>query len=518
MSALSHPSVDEISEAAAGRGLPDHREHLTKCPSCIRLISAIDGDTPNRSPAACRDFESALDDLVAGRIARGECHPLDRHLADCRDCKVLAVRPPPPDHPLQCIPQNAYLLEDRIDQGGMGRLYRARDRRLGREVALKELLDPAMARRFEQEARLTARLQHPAVVSVIEAGRWPDGSAFYTMDLVVGERLDEKIARCRNLDDRLALLPAVVTVAEALAYAHEKRIVHRDVKPRNVMVGDYGESVLLDWGIAKDLREAEEPGASDLVDRPTDGGTHMGIGTPPYMPPEQAAGEPATERMDVYALGATLYHLFAGQPPYPISCTRRHVIEAPPEPLEAVAPRDTPRSLQSIVAKAMARDPVERFTNAKQLAQELVRFQTDRLVRSHRYSFVDRARFGWRRYRSRIRGREAIAVVVVLSVLALGGLGSLVRMVIEKNRVKHTAATLLLEHGRFEIDRGDPARALAYLVEAQRLSADEAELRRLIAAAGEIDARQVTTFEGLRAHARTLPWRVKEGRLVPRKK
>src|SRR5262249_9553127 len=140
-----------------------------------------------------------------------------------------------------------------LASGGMGRITRAFDRRLGREVAIKEVLDPLMRARFEREAAITARLQHPAIVPIYEAGTWPDGSAFYTMRLVDGGTLADAIGKAATMPARIALLPHVVAATEALAYAHSRRIIHRDLKPGNVLVGGFGETVVIDWGLAKEL-------------------------------------------------------------------------------------------------------------------------------------------------------------------------------------------------------------------------------------------------------------------------
>ena len=182
----------------------------------------------------------------------------------------------------------------------MGTVYRARDRRLARDVALKVMNAPAPApgevERMRDEARILARLEHPGIVPVHDLGTLPDGRLFYVMKLVRGRRLDEATAS--------AALPARLRIFEricdAVAFAHAQGVVHRDLKPENVMVGPFGEVLVLDWGVAKRL---DVPGAPERE------GTVLG--TPGYMPPEQARGEMdrIDERADVYALGAMLQFL-----------------------------------------------------------------------------------------------------------------------------------------------------------------------------------------------------------------
>jgi serine/threonine protein kinase len=284
-------------------------------------------------------------------------------------------------------PADRYVMEREIAQGGMGRVFVGHDRRLGREVAVKVLLDgdPIAARRFEREARVAARLQHPGIVTVYDAGFWPTGEPYLVMKHVLGQSLDRVITDAESLDDRLALLPHLIAVADALAYAHDQGIVHRDLKPSNVVVGAFGETVVIDWGLAKDLRagEADEPrpdrapAASDLT---VDGAV---LGTPDYMAPEQAAGGPVDVRADVYALGAMLYQSLTGTPP-----ERQR---APAAALLALEPR-APADLVAIAAKALASDPQQRYPSAFDLAEDLKRFQTGQLVAAHRYSVAARVR------------------------------------------------------------------------------------------------------------------------------
>src|ERR1041384_2237374 len=145
-------------------------------------------------------------------------------------------------------------------RGGLGRVSRAHDVELGRDVAIKELLSHGHVKevRFLREAMITARLEHPSIVPVHEAGRWPDGTPFYAMKLVAGRPLRDLITERRTVERRLGLLHHVIAVADAIAYAHGRSIIHRDLKPANVIVGDFGETIVIDWGLAKDLSATEE--------------------------------------------------------------------------------------------------------------------------------------------------------------------------------------------------------------------------------------------------------------------
>jgi serine/threonine protein kinase len=287
----------------------------------------------------------------------------------------------PPLEPPAPRPADRYVIEREIAQGGMGRVFVGRDRRLGREVAVKVLLDgdPVASRRFEREARVAARLQHPGIVTVYDAGFWPTGEPYLVMKHVLGRSLDRVIADAESLDDRLALLPHLIAVADALAYAHDQGIVHRDLKPSNVVVGAFGETVVIDWGLAKDLRgeepdETRPPRAGAAAELTVDGAV---LGTPAYMAPEQAAGESVDVRADVYALGVMLYQSLTGAPPELQAATAAALL--------ALEPR-APADLAAIAAKALAPDKQQRYPSAFDLAEDLKRFQTGQLVAAHRYS------------------------------------------------------------------------------------------------------------------------------------
>ncbi len=161
---------------------------------------------------------------------------------------------------LPIVDPSVFLAGDELARGGMGRVLRAHDRRLARDVAIKEVIGPGMRARFEREVAITAKLQHPAIIPVYEAGAWPNGTAFYTMRLVSGGTLGEAITATKTLEERVALLPHVVQLTDALGYAHAQHIVHRDLKPANVLVGKFGETVVIDWGLAKEIgRDDAEP-------------------------------------------------------------------------------------------------------------------------------------------------------------------------------------------------------------------------------------------------------------------
>ncbi|HEY5920185.1 MAG TPA: serine/threonine-protein kinase, partial [Kofleriaceae bacterium] len=274
-------------------------------------------------------------------------------------------------------------------RGGLGRVVRAVDRRLGRTVAVKELLrqDQWHEARFMREALITARLEHPGIVPVHEAGRWPNGAPYYVMKLVEGRTLKELFAAKPTLRERLGLLEHVIAIADAVGYAHSEGVIHRDLKPSNVIVGEFGETIVIDWGLARDTRHTDipEPSADLLATAKGSGVSTISgkvVGTPAYMAPEQARGEIVDERADVYAIGAVLYELLAGKAPHadvtPQAVLDR-VIAGPPAPLAQVA-ADAPGELVDIVAKAMCRVPSDRYANGRDLAEDLRRFQTGKLV------------------------------------------------------------------------------------------------------------------------------------------
>jgi WD40 repeat protein len=400
-----------------------------------------------------------------------------------------------------------------IARGGMGRIVEARDRRLGRAVAVKELLHPApeAARRFEREALISAQLQHPAIVAIYEAGRWPTGEPFFAMKRVLGESLDKRVARATTLDQRLALIPSVLAVFDALAYAHSKQIIHRDLKPANVLVGEFGETVVIDWGLAKDLATA--PDEDDAPSQPyrdaapdqTVAGAVMG--TPAYMSPEQARGDRVDARTDVYALGALLYHVLAGAPPY--AGPSAHLIladvlaAAPPPIRDRVA--GVPADLAAILDKAMARDPAARYPTAQGLADDLRRFQTGQLVGAHAYSRVALVRRWLRRHRA-----LAATVFAATLIATAGASWFLVRerglradaeaardlATASDQQSQRNLAWGLVEQGRQEHLARHPARAIAYLAAAYPTLATEPMVRLLVGAATRDLARLQLTLRG----------------------
>jgi eukaryotic-like serine/threonine-protein kinase len=373
------------------------------------------------------------------------------------------------------VERRHYAVVRELARGGMGRVLEARDLRLGRQVAIKELLpkNRDIARRFEREARITARLQHPSIIHVYEAGVWQGGEPFYAMPVVPGQSLDKLVAEKHTLAERLALLPRVIAVADALAYAHDKNVIHRDLKPANVLVGDFGETVVIDWGLAKDLGAQTDPKESmTLPLRATGEETVSGsvVGTPAYMPPEQARGGDAVDqRADVYSLGALLYKVLTGHAPYQGATANEVIAQVkarPPVPLGEREP-DTPPDLLAIVRKAMAREPSERYETASQLAKDLERFQTGQLVGAHRYTAGQLVRRWLRRHRIAV----SVAVAAAISLAIVGAIS--VRNVVEaRDRAEARRVALLEERGRSELAAGHAGEALAYLVGAAHAGYD----------------------------------------------
>ncbi len=351
-----------------------------------------------------------------------------------------------------------YVCEGEIGRGGMGAVLRVFDQHLRRRLAMKVAralpqvhgpgspgtVPPSLAR-FLEEAQLTSQLEHPGVVPIHELGLDENHQVYFTMRLVRGRSLKEILPLVRQQREGWTLtraLGVLLRVCETMSYAHDRGVIHRDLKPSNVMVGRYGEVYVMDWGLARvvghtdlhdirsapeqsssirtdlrDVRESEED--SPLVTR--DGSV---IGTPAYMSPEQAGGSVADvdRRSDVYALGAMLYHLLTGQPPFLPPGSRLSpytllalVLEGQPKSVHTLAP-DVPAELTAICERAMAREPAQRFPDMSALAEDLRAYLEGRVVHAYETGAWAEAR-KWVRRNKSLAGSLAAAVVLLAAGL-----------------------------------------------------------------------------------------------------
>jgi eukaryotic-like serine/threonine-protein kinase len=315
-----------------------------------------------------------------------------------------------------------YRLLERVARGGMGVVYAAEDEKLQRRVALKVLdipgTDGDLANRLIREARVLARLEHPGIVPVHDVGTLADGRVFYTMKFVEGQRLDKHIATVNSVPDRLRLF---LRICDAVGFAHARGVLHRDLKPANIMVGSFGEVLVMDWGLAKILRSVDsspaqvaDPDATifekPLLAPPKGGATEVSVitghgtvmGTPGYMSPEQARGdvELLDARSDIFSLGALL----------------RFLLSDGKQPVSAHSRKGVDRSLEAICSKAMAETPAERYTSLPEMALDVSRYLDGLAVGAHRESFFEKSARFYRRYRFFIL---LIAAYLAMRVLIL---------------------------------------------------------------------------------------------------
>jgi eukaryotic-like serine/threonine-protein kinase len=299
---------------------------------------------------------------------------------------------------------SGYVLQGKLGEGGMGGVYRVLDTALGRQVALKVIGigDPKgeLAARLLREAKVIAKLEHPGIVPVHNVGSLPDGRVFYTMKLVQGWRLDEYAAEPVGVPEGLRIFQKI---CEAVSFAHAHGVLHRDLKPQNIMVGPFGEVLVMDWGLAK-VRDAEgvecstdpaevraEGRASETDTAGVDTAHGVVLGTPGYMAPEQARGEVAAlgERADVYSLGTVLRFLLEG-------CG------------------SATRALAAIGNKATAEDPRQRYGSVEELTQDIARYLDGMPVSAYREGSLTRL------WRWTVKNRAWI--LLIMAYLLLRGL------------------------------------------------------------------------------------------------
>ena len=437
---------------------------------------------------------------------------VDAPLAGDADTDPLAWTVP---DDLDDLEQDAgrYEVAEVMATGGFGLVRRAFDRRLGRHVAVKELRhgDPAAQRRFLLEATITARLQHPGIVPIHDIGRSPDGKLYYCMTLIDGPTLEQRLGEATSLRSRLALLPHVLAAADAVAHAHAQGVIHRDLKPANILVGEHGETVVIDWGLAKDLaRPAPELHAENLrpMTEPDATLTDIGaiLGTLRYMPPEQARGEAADRRSDVFALGAVLFHAIAGRPPRD-GLQRSEILArlARGEREQPLPPSgEAPRELVALAEMAMAPRPGDRYPDAAAFADDLRRFLAGRLVDAHRYQLWELLA-GW------LRRHRAIVAVATIATLALLAASVIFLGRIRDERNQATAARQRAETSELQaIHRAD----LAVLAQARGALAEDLVAALMLLRQVDLDDegnRRRARLTALAAEARGAPDRVLRG-------
>lgn len=506
-------SLDEI---LVEQGALSEEDRQLLAPLVARHLDNHGGD-PQQSLAALSSLGSVADELrslgdksieatlsmVASDLPNGSHEETVAHASKASTSAIDATRDAT-DARFRILRSHA--------KGGLGEVYVATDTELNREVALKEIQskyadDEASRLRFLLEAEVTGGLEHPGIVPVYGLGRYDDGRPFYAMRFIKGDSLQEAADRFHRPAKSVAkvaeeesptgsptshsvdfaglefrkLLGRFIDVCQAIAYAHSRGVLHRDLKPGNIMLGKYGETLVVDWGLAK-TRERDESTRVETETplRPNSAigsvPTMMGsaIGTPAFMPPEQAAGRldeigPAS---DVYSLGATLYYVLVGQPP--IQGKDLPAVLKQVQAGDFSPPRDqrpaVPRPLNAICLRAMARNPADRYPSPQELADDAERFLADEPVRAFDEPMTVKVRRWVRKHQTLTVATAAVVLVTVV------GLGVFSTIVSGKNR-QLTAANR----------RATQARELAETNEAGARQQSQLALTTLTSVIGDIE-------------------------------
>jgi len=409
---------------------------------------------------------------------------IDDHIASCPMCRSAAAAMEDPPIPLDlpkglCTEVAFRWPADPLARGGMAQVFAGEDKRLARTVILKapredDDLPAGMHEMFRQrvtaEARVLAKLQHPGIVKIYELGKSTAGWPFCVLEKVDGQSLRDRLDELADLEEdgkprtreRLELLANLVGIAEALAYAHEHRVVHRDVTPNNILLGKRGEATLIDWGIARDLDAPVGSTIEPVLDRDAEPGASgrmvtISAGTPPYMPLEQSQGRRADPSFDVYSFGITLYETVSGKTPFQWKTARSlggrtAQIDAfvawlaSDDEIPPAMPKDP--ELSGIIDRAITKNPERRF-GADELVLALKQYLTGDLVFSHRYSLTGR----FARWAGRHRGAMATLVFLVLGAIA----GVLVWLQISRQAAEEAELKTLAANA--QVDASEKGRA-----------------------------------------------------------
>ncbi|MEM6688055.1 MAG: serine/threonine-protein kinase [Planctomycetota bacterium] len=396
-----------------------------------RYEDAIESGDPVDTETLCQAHPELIDE-VRRRISKLQA-------IDDRFARVPVVdddQPPAPSLDMGCTVNDLQF----INRGGLGAVYVGSDSKTSRQVAIKFLhrrlsSDPICVERFELESEVTARLEHPGVIPLYGIGKTEGGDPFYAMRFIDGQSMDDLIVDLyKDAEDQWIesdrrhrkLLVAFVSVCKTIAYAHNRGIVHRDIKPANVMLGKYGETIVVDWGLAVPVvRDAMFRQSGEKTLMPVSGdstSSEQGAGTPAFMSPEQASKLAPTPSSDIYSLGATLYKILCGKVAVrgdTLAELKERVIDGRLEPLESIRPV-VPKPLAAIVRKAMGLRPVDRYRTALELAEDVEAYLADEPVSAHTESWYTRFLRLSRRHRSATQ--TAIVATGIVILLATAGL------------------------------------------------------------------------------------------------
>ena len=344
-------------------------------------------------------------------------------------------------HPFATSDDIRYQRQGVLGAGGMGRVLMALDQRLRRMVALKEIIQKETKThkanaRLAREAWITAQLEHPGIVPVYDSGRSDSGDLFYTMRLIRGRSLKEILSETETLQERLGQIRTFLDACQAVAYAHNLGIVHRDLKPSNIMIGEFGETQVVDWGLARPSHtERGERWTEQILPEPdlTQALQRRIVGTPAYMSPEQASGEQASEQSDVWGLGAILYGLLTGHPPFQGTDTDsvlQQVRTHTPNPVLSVE-SNAPPELVAIAERALCRDLTMRYRDAGALASDLILYLDGRYVSAYDYTPLDHLR----RFVSAWRIPLTVIATALMAILVIS-IFSIIQISQDRNRAR----------------------------------------------------------------------------------
>ena len=460
---------DRFEAAWLGDAPPSPEAFLKDAPpgtrtELLRELVAIDfayrrktGVEPTAAEYAARFPDDSIDwtALLAG----------ERTSPDSTVCDTPQLRlSPQPNRPNPVESPARFEAVRRHAQGGLGEVYVARDHELERNVALKKVRHgfadaPEALRRFLAEAKITGRLEHPGIVPVYSLGTDASGRPYYAMRFIDGETLEatlselhaQQLTRDAWSFELRKLLGRYLQACEAVDYAHSRGVIHRDLKPANIMLGPHGETIVVDWGLAKAVDASAKPEGDVAANEADARQTQMGtlIGTPVYMSPEQAAGKvddigPAA---DIYGLGGVLHSILTGRPPVAAETTPDALAQLRTGRLELadLNRRRIPKPLVSICRKALASNPVERYVSVRRLIDDVEAWLAGNKPTAHREAFGERV-VRWARVH-----RTAVASLGVFAVVAVTAL-SIGLVILSREQKATEEQRVLAEARRLESD------------------------------------------------------------------